>query len=319
MSIDPHDQVSFPKTLPFDLTSHSSRLKISSASSISLVMKTITNYSRATLSTLILFVVAACTSPSMVRLGGVSYVDRAASRVELGGLGIRADSGPGFHHLASIDECGINVPIAIDFVVREFPAAISGFDPPKLKAIAQRYARSRASLQKSSLISVSLRESDLESWFNRAPSAQCTELIRRNLEQVRFINAVVVLVTHSSLTAPDAHLAQLEATLGPRGHIIFRHPGNPEPLFTTGATDTIAYQSAHLCWSEPTGDTLTVRIDDPRFSVCPIGYTETAPEGWQPPDASTASPISDPAEPTMPKRPDEPQTSAPNSRTQTSL
>ena len=227
-----------------------------------------------------LLILSSCAAPSTINLGGVSYIDRAASRVELGGLGLRAGDGAGYHHLASASECAIDIPVSVDLIVEKFPSAIQGFTPPKLRAVAQRYARTRDALKASSLVGLSIRESDLEAWFAAQPSEHCTTLIQRNLEDIRFISSVVVVVQHASIQSSTDQRLKLKVNIGDNGELIFGSETSEEPLFSANATDIIGYRSAHLCWSEPRGEALSVRVDDPRFSACPLGFLETAPEGW---------------------------------------
>ena len=231
--------------------------------------------------TVTLVLVAGCAGPSMIGLGGVNYTDRAASRVELGGLGLQAGDGAGYHHLASAAECAIDVPVSIDVIVETFPAAIQSFTPPKLKAIAQRYARTKKSLQESALIGVSIRESDLEKWFASAASEHCDTLIQRNLEAIRFISSVILIVQHPNIQNSTHERIELKVQLGEHGEVHFKAPETEKTLFIANATDVIAYRSAHLCWSEPNGETLSIRVDDARFNACPLGFSESAPEGWQ--------------------------------------
>ena len=227
-----------------------------------------------------IFLVTGCAGPSTIGLGGVAYTDRAASRVELGGLGLQAGDGAGYHHLASAAECAIEVPVSVDLVVETFPAAIQSFTPPKLKAIAQRYARTKQSLQQSALVGVSIRESDLEKWYASAASEHCDTLIQRNLEAIRFIASAILIVQHPRIQNSTHERLKLKVQLGESGEVHFKDPTSDETLFISDATDVIAYRSAHLCWSEPNGEQLSIRIDDTRFSACPLGFSESAPEGW---------------------------------------
>jgi len=224
--------------------------------------------------------VAGCTTPATINLGGVSYIDRAATRVELGGLGLKAQDGAGYHHLASAAQCNIDIPVSLDLLVEKFPSAIQGFTPPKLKAIAQRYARTRDALKQSSLVGLSVRESDLETWFAGQPSEHCTNLIERNLKDIRFISSVILVVQHESIQNSTADRPKLTVRIGPDGELVFRSMTSEEPLFAANATDIIGYRSAHLCWSEPSGEALTIRVDDARFNACPLGFSESAPAGW---------------------------------------
>ena len=229
----------------------------------------------------ILAMVVGCATPATINLGGVSYIDRAASRVELGGLGLKAQDGVGYHHLASANQCTMDIPVSLDLLVEEFPSAIQGFTPPKLKAIAQRYARTRDALKQSSLMGLSIRESDLERWFSGQPSEHCTNLIQRNLEDIRFISSVIVVVQHESIQSSTAERLEIEVRMGADGNLVFRSKSSEEPLFVANATDVIGYRSAHLCWSEPIGEAVAIRVDDARFNPCPLGFSEAAPEGWQ--------------------------------------
>ena len=227
-----------------------------------------------------LLLMSGCATPNTINLGGVSYIDRAASRVELGGLGLKAGDGAGFHHLASASQCTIDIPVSLDLLVENFPSAIQGFTPPKLKAIAQRYARTRDSLKQSSLVGLSIRESDLESWFAAQPSEHCTNLIERNLEDIRFISSVILVVQHESIQNSTAQRPKLSVKLGQGGELVFSLGATDELLFVANATDIIGYRSAHLCWSEPRGEAVSVRVDDARFNACPIGFSQSAPTGW---------------------------------------
>ena len=204
----------------------------------------------------------------------VNYTDRAASRVELEALGSKLVM-CGYHHL----EASLQQKV-IDVMVETFPAAIQSFTPPKLKAIAQRYARTKKSLQESALIGVSIRESDLEKWFASAASEHCDTLIQRNLEAIRFISSVILIVQHPSIQNSTHERIKLKVQLGEHGEVHFKAPETDETLFIANATDVIAYAAA-LCWSEPNGETLSIRVDDARFSACPLGFSESAPEGWQ--------------------------------------
>lgn len=243
------------------------------------------NASKSTLNTLaalsLLLLATSCAAPSTINLGGVSYLDRAASRVELGGLGLRASDGAGYHHLASASECALQIPVSLDLIVENFPSALQGFDPPKLKAIAQRYARTRDALKESSLMALSIRDTDLEAWFKENPSEHCVQLIERNLEDIRFISSVLVVVQHQSIQSSTDQRPKLVVSLGNNGELNVKAEGGEEALFIANATDIIAYRSAHLCWSEPRGTALSVRIDDPRFTACPLGFLESPPTDWK--------------------------------------
>ena len=251
---------------------------------------------------LLLLVLSGCATPSTINLGGVSYIDRAASRVELGGLGLKAGDGAGYHHLASASECAIDIPVSIDLIVEKFPSALQGFTPPKLKAIAQRYARTRDALKQSSLVGLSIRESDLEAWFAAQPSEHCTNLIQRNLEDVRFISSVILVVQHSSIQNSTDQRLKLKVKISANGELIFGSETSEEPLFRANATDVIGYRSAHLCWSEPLGEAVSVRVDDPRFSACPLGFSESAPADWKRGGAAPAE-EAQPTEATPPPSP----------------
>ena len=128
---------------------------------------------------------------------------------------------------------------------------------------------------------LSIRESDLERWFAEQPSEHCTNLIERNLEDIRFISSVIVVVQHESIQSSTAERPKIEVRMGVDGDLIFRSKNTEEPLFVANATDIIGYRSAHLCWSEPSGEAVAIRVDDARFNACPLGFSETAPEGWQ--------------------------------------
>ena len=225
----------------------------------------------------------------------VNYTDRAASRVELGGLGSKLVM-VGYHHLASAAECAIDVPVSIDVIVETFPAAIQSFTPPKLKAIAQRYAPAPEIVAGECADWREHSRKRLEKWFASAASEHCDTLIQRNLEAIRFISSAVLIVQHPSIQNSTHERIKLKVQLGAHGEVHFNVPETDETLFIANATDVIAYRSAHLCWSEPNGETLSIRVDDARFNACPLGFSESAPEGWERGgvvgSASTAEPSS---------------------------
>ena len=101
---------------------------------------------------------------------------------------------------------------------------------------------------------------------------------QRNLEAIRFIASAILIVQHPRIQNSTHERLELKVQLGESGEVHFKDPTSDETLFISDATDVIAYRSAHLCWSEPNGEQLSIRIDDTRFSACPLDFRKALPK-----------------------------------------